>query len=316
MKRFQNILIVCDESPACDQAVARGVWLAQANGARVTLMDVNPAKPDTLARAFSSLSESRASEIAGQVQEYYGKLLEKHAETVRAAGVPVDTQMREGVAFIEIIRLVMTGEHDLVIKGALTSETGRGKLAGNDMHLLRKCPCPVWILHEGQPSTAQKILAAIDPDPNDDPQTSLNRVVMELASSLSVRDGAELHVIGAWRLQEETILRSGRFRMPESELSTILESERRNAEGRMADFLKDFPEPENRHVVVQKGFAGDIIPAYAAENGIDTIVMGTVGRTGVSGFFIGNTAETILTSVDCSVLTVKPPGFVSPVGLE
>jgi len=53
----------------------------------------------------------------------------------------------------------------------------------------------------------------------------------------------------------------------------------------------------------------------AAEHGIDLIVMGTVCRTGVAGFFIGNTAENVLQQVDCSVLTVKPEGFVSPVNL-
>ena len=41
--------------------------------------------------------------------------------------------------------------------------------------------------------------------------------------------------------------------------------------------------------------------------------MGTVCRTGIAGFFIGNTAEKTLQQVDCSVLMVKPEGFVSPV---
>ena len=34
------------------------------------------------------------------------------------------------------------------------------------------------------------------------------------------------------------------------------------------------------------------------------------------GFFIGNTAESVLQQVNCSVLTVKPEGFVSPVTLD
>jgi len=38
-----------------------------------------------------------------------------------------------------------------------------------------------------------------------------------------------------------------------------------------------------------------------------------MGRTGVPGLFIGNTAESVLHQVDCSVLALKPPGFVSPV---
>ena len=49
---------------------------------------------------------------------------------------------------------------------------------------------------------------------------------------------------------------------------------------------------------------------------IDLLVMGTVCRTGLSGFIIGNTAEKVLSEVNCSVLTVKPEGFVTPVTLE
>ncbi|MEO1780385.1 MAG: universal stress protein [Pseudomonadota bacterium] len=51
-------------------------------------------------------------------------------------------------------------------------------------------------------------------------------------------------------------------------------------------------------------------------NGIDTVVMGTVGRSGVRGLFIGNTAETILGAVPCSVMAIKPPDFLTPVGLN
>ncbi|MDH4124558.1 MAG: hypothetical protein OEW64_03880 [Gammaproteobacteria bacterium] len=35
----------------------------------------------------------------------------------------------------------------------------------------------------------------------------------------------------------------------------------------------------------------------------------------MAGLFMGNTAETILNQIDCSVFTVKPPGFVGPVTL-
>jgi nucleotide-binding universal stress UspA family protein len=44
--------------------------------------------------------------------------------------------------------------------------------------------------------------------------------------------------------------------------------------------------------------------------------MGTVARTSIPGFFIGNTAEAILEQIDCSVLAVKPDGFETPVSSE
>jgi len=61
---------------------------------------------------------------------------------------------------------------------------------------------------------------------------------------------------------------------------------------------------------------GKLIPKLAQTKGIELIVMGTVCRTGVAGLIIGNTAENVLRQVDCSVLTVKPEGFVSPVNLD
>jgi nucleotide-binding universal stress UspA family protein len=43
--------------------------------------------------------------------------------------------------------------------------------------------------------------------------------------------------------------------------------------------------------------------------------MGTVARSGIPGLIMGNTAEAILTELECSVLAIKPPGFVTPVTL-
>jgi len=65
-----------------------------------------------------------------------------------------------------------------------------------------------------------------------------------------------------------------------------------------------------------KGAARKVIPEIAKELQVDCIVMGTVARTGIPGLFMGNTAETILDQLECSVLAIKPPGFVTPVTLE
>lgn len=43
---------------------------------------------------------------------------------------------------------------------------------------------------------------------------------------------------------------------------------------------------------------------------------GAVARTGVEGFILGNTADTILRQTACSVLAVEPPAFVTPVTRE
>ncbi len=41
--------------------------------------------------------------------------------------------------------------------------------------------------------------------------------------------------------------------------------------------------------------------------------MGTVARSGIPGFMVGNTAEKILNRVDCSVMALKPKKWKSPI---
>jgi nucleotide-binding universal stress UspA family protein len=65
-----------------------------------------------------------------------------------------------------------------------------------------------------------------------------------------------------------------------------------------------------------KGSPRKQIPAFADEIEVYLVVMGTEAHTGISGFFMGNTAVTILNRLDCSILAVKPPEIVTPVTLE
>ena len=52
------------------------------------------------------------------------------------------------------------------------------------------------------------------------------------------------------------------------------------------------------------------------QHDIDLVVMGTVGRAGISGFITGNTAERLLPRIPCSLLAVKPPDYNTPVSLD
>ena len=58
----------------------------------------------------------------------------------------------------------------------------------------------------------------------------------------------------------------------------------------------------------------DAIIDYARQAGIDLVIMGTHGRTGVSQLFVGSVAERVVRTAPCPVLTVKHPEheFVLP----
>ena len=57
------------------------------------------------------------------------------------------------------------------------------------------------------------------------------------------------------------------------------------------------------------------ISKFVSDNGVDTVVIGTIGRVGIPGLLMGNTAEKVLRQLDCSLLALKPEGFVSTVML-
>ena len=55
------------------------------------------------------------------------------------------------------------------------------------------------------------------------------------------------------------------------------------------------------------GHGARTIAEYAAERGVDLIVMGTHGRTGVAHLLLGSVAERLVRTAPCPVLTVRHP---------
>ncbi len=62
-----------------------------------------------------------------------------------------------------------------------------------------------------------------------------------------------------------------------------------------------------------KSLPHQVIPGFVRKEQVDLVVTGSVGHSGLAGFFIGNTAEKILLGLNCSVLALKPQGFKTPV---
>ncbi|MGL6095341.1 MAG: universal stress protein [Fimbriiglobus sp.] len=60
------------------------------------------------------------------------------------------------------------------------------------------------------------------------------------------------------------------------------------------------------HVFLEGDPASEIVK-YADENGVDVIVLGTHGRSGVDRLVLGSVAERVMRDAPCSVLVVKLP---------
>ena len=321
MKRFKNILMVCDDQGLHDAMIGRAIWLAKANGARVTLVDVIDAAPGDLTRKLAALPGIRSYDFEHEVLELHRARLAEVGGAFRAEKIDTTELVLQGTPFLEIIKQVLRDGHDLVLKGIDRPQTSNFFFSSTHLHLLRKCPCPVWVIKKSRRRQYARVLAAVDPDPADAGRDALNHLIMDLATSLSATDGSELHVLNAWGFDEESTLRHSAFiKIPTEDLDTLIEAERQKSEAMLSRLLRDYPEDDTerataRQVHLIKGNAEEEIPAFARKRRVELIIMGTVARTGISGLFIGNTAESVLNQIECSILAVKPPGFETPVRL-
>ena len=309
MQRFKNILLVLSPDVEERAAVDKAVSLARQNGARLTLFSVLKEPPGT-GYGDSVVQQLLASAIAERKEWLRGLIITSHID-----GIDVVINVVEGVSFLEIIRQVLREQHDLVITTAEEVKGIRPRLFGTtSMHLMRKCPCPVWVVKRAQTRPYTRILAAVDPSTRDPERDSLNPKILQLAGSMARMEAAELQIVHVWHLFGESYVSN---RMSEQNIQEAKAHDKEQCKRRFDNLLglADFTDLKP-HLHLIEGYPEDRIPALVAAQNIDLLVMGTVCRTGIAGFLIGNTAEEVLNQVECSVLTLKPEGFVTPVTLE
>jgi universal stress protein E len=303
MKRFRNILFVNEPSSESMSAARRATELARENSAQLTICDANKELPRNVSHLAETLDRARVDNLKDRF------------EKIDIEGIDISIKLLTGTPFIEIIKEVQRNKYDLVIK-TVEEEGGllRNLFGETDMHLLRKCPCPVWLVKPSDAKTYSRIIAAVDPDPAISEHTRLNELILKLASSLANSEGSELHIVHTWYLEGENTLRSSRTAFTEQEVDDMVAQAEKLHQDWMGQLLKASNlKGVKPSVHLLQGVPGKKIPELVKELDADLLVMGTVARTGIEGFFIGNTAEKILRNVDSSVLTVKPETFICPI---
>ena len=309
MNRFKNILVVATEDGALPTLLARAGELARMNDARLTLLGIveTPRVPRRL-----KLGDGEEIDFQRYLERTRREELSAFADTLD--GVEITVDVAHGIGFVEVIRRVVHNGNDLLIIPAEPAGPRIGPMrASLTMHLLRKCPVPVWVDSDDDTLSADVAVAigAFDDDPDRD---SLTVTLIELSASLAGLRGGTLHVIHAWRLVGESLLRRGRHRPPANEVDAMVEDAYRTATRQLDKLVALAPDngvPIETHLA--KGDAGTVVPEMLDRLHPGVVVMGTLARAGLKGVFVGNTAESVLGSIEVPVLAMKPPGFETPV---
>ncbi len=307
MERFKNILFASCGGKDDLVALARANRLALINQARITLVRVIESLP--LAASYF-LSTKRITEFREASETLARNELERLKSRLDPS-LQVASKFLVGRPFIELIRTVHAGSHDLIIKPK-QANGGEATLDSTDLHLLRKCPCPMLIIKPTQRKPFGKILVAVDPDPSDPERLHLHADLLKLGTSLARIEKGKVEVVHAWKLYGEAMLRGPRFRLSADEINALAENEKATRQQWLDALMAPYLD-SNIKVNLVNGQPRVVLTDIIEKKKPDIVVMGTVARTGLPGLLIGNTAEYVLSRINCSILTVKPRGFKSPV---
>ncbi|MFC1575623.1 universal stress protein [Gemmatimonadota bacterium] len=310
MLQFKNILVVSSSEERDRNALELGLELAGRSGGKLTVANAVRLSPHP--ERFRGGSSDGFRDVLSRAADDGLQEIVQDLPDLQSA---IKTRVLLGPPAMEMVREVMRSGHDLVIKTAGGSGSLTDRLLGSvDMRLLRWCPCPVWIVKGEEGPEPGRILAAVDPSREERPNPELNRKILEISVDLARSRDADLHVLHAWAAWGESLMRS---RLSSEEMETYVEATRTHAVEALSDLLRPFEDqilPSQWHLI--EGEPEDAIGGFIKANEVGLVVMGTVGRTGIPGFVMGNTAEAILERVECSVLAVKPEGFQTPVELD
>lgn len=311
MKRFENILFATQGLPGHSDALGQAIRIAANNNVPVSGLIACPDFPSDMTQYQQSYEQSLEKSVQDSVDQF------RHEYDIPSEQVPLPLIVKSSdQPAVCIIKQAITNNHDLIIKEAEPLQDGADGFKAIDMTLLRKCPCAVWLQRpDAKPKSKQRVAVAIDPMTSNDEQHALSLRLLELSRSIADTCDSRLHIISCWEHYLENYLDGHVWiQVDEAQLANEVSKAKLNHEQAL-QMLIDEAGISGSEMVIHHvhGKPDDKIPQCVEDSHIDVLVMGTLARTGISGFVIGNTAENVLQSINCSLVAMKPEGFISPI---
>ena len=304
METIKRIIAVIDPTKDEQNALARSIDLAKKSGASITAF-----------MTVYDFSYEMTTMLSGDEREAMRKAVLKDRElwlkdlVSPYQNININTQVIwHNRPYEAIINTVINDKYDLVIKG--THQHGALKaviFTPTDWHLVRKCPTPVLFVKDMAWPAHGNILAAVNAVSENDQHLSLNKRIIKDAQFLCELANAKLNLVNAYPATPVNIA----IEIPEFNPGLYNESVKKHHIDSTNELASEF-NLTSEQCFIEEGLPEDVIPDVAKRLNSELVVIGTVGRTGLSAALVGNTAEHVIDSLDCDVLALKPDGYVSP----
>jgi len=150
----------------------------------------------------------------------------------------------------------------------------------------------------------RRVVVAVHVEPGADENYERHRCIIEHAFWLASKCEAPLHVVQAWSLMAEEVLKS--HDSPD-ELQTSKEKRKDSIHREIDRLLSETRRRQVPTVQLIEGEPKDVIVGVAQEVDDQITVVGTVARTGIPGWIFGNFAERAV-QTQASFLVVPASG--------
>ncbi|WDE01930.1 universal stress protein UspE [Thalassomonas actiniarum] len=306
MEKYQNILVVIDPTTHEQKALKRAIELAVHTKAVITaFVSIFDFSYEMTTMLSSEEREVMRKSVISDREIWLDDVIsgiETHDLTIKTKVI------WHNRPFEAIVEHVLNDKYDIVIKGTHQHDKLKSVIfTPTDWHLLRKCPSPVLLVKDHQWPKNGNILAAINVGSDESEHQSLNHKITEEAVNLSKIIQANVHLVNSFPGTPVNIT----IEIPEFNSSQYNDSMLQHHKEAMTEHAAKFEIPvENTRV--EEGLPEDVIDRVSQRLDAELVILGTVGRTGLSAALIGNTAEHVIDRLNCDVLALKPEGYISP----
>ena len=311
MLKYRNILVFIDPTKESQPAFERAVDIAEKEKqAKITLFLCCY----DLSYEMTSLSSNDERQtmrgiVIKENQEWLDTLILPYKEK----GLNIDSQVIwHNRPFQAAILEVLKHQYDLVIKSTHQhSKFSAILFTPTDWNLLRKCPVPVLLVKHHQWPAGGNILCAIDcKSIQDEEHHQLNQQILSKAKVMAEMLTANIHLVNAYPSPPMNIM----LELPEFDPINYEDSLKSFHQKTLNDYAQSYKIPEQQ-THLKQGLPEDVICEVAEEIDAELVILGTVGRSGLSATLLGHTAEQVIDNLNCDLLALKPQGFISPIKL-
>ncbi len=297
MGPIQRILCPTDYSACAEHAFQYAAHWASLFNAELHLLHVvevpQPAV-DMLAGDFTTMPVIVPS-VPLPARDVSRELKKQHA---KASTRIVEAEMQEYGAVEGILTYIDEHAIDLVVMGTHGRQgTNRILLGSVAEEVVRRASCPVCAIREALLPEFQlsfdRILVPVD-------FSAYSRDAVQMAKQWAHKEGAELLVLNV--LEEVNL--PGVYELENSFVNTP--ETRARVEDSLLDWVADIEGPDvNVHAYARFGYPARTIKEVAKDHGVNLVMMGTHGRTGLSRMLLGSVAEKVIRTVPCAVVVLR-----------